>query len=563
MIGVIAAPSEHAAVREFFELFKTPWEFYRDAGYYDVVLCSGAGKVGEGGTSLLLHYAGRELGFDSEHGFQVVSRRNGGCVRWREGIRIPLYGESIAYLQCGGCDLVYDDSGEAAICSVESEGRQSVHIGYDLFQEIRFLLEQGQPVANACSPTLEFHIAVLRDLIVGNGIPLIEIPPVPSGHRFIACLTHDVDHPSIRRHSFDHTMAGFMYRATIGSLVHLVQGRGSFHNLWKNWTAVLRLPFVYLGLAKDFWAELDRYSGLDGKACSSFFVIPFKNDAGRTRLGSAPSHRAARYGAADIAGQIQRLLSAGCEVGLHGIDAWMDGARGREELEEIRRLTGAEDIGVRMHWLYFDRQSVVALEEAGACYDSTVGYNDAIGYRAGTTQIYKPLKATRLLELPLHIMDTALFYPAYLNLSPDEATEKVFSLIDNAVCWGGCLTVNWHDRSIAPERLWGDFYKSVIAELKSNGAWFATALNSVMWFQKRRSAAFEDVCWETGSARIKVPIDATDGLPDLQLRIHSRQGTQDMRLAGTLDGGLESAAGSCVTVPLHPQSIARGRVLAQ
>ena len=29
MIGVIADPAEHNVVREFFELFKTPWEFYR------------------------------------------------------------------------------------------------------------------------------------------------------------------------------------------------------------------------------------------------------------------------------------------------------------------------------------------------------------------------------------------------------------------------------------------------------------------------------------------------------------------------------------------------------
>ena len=29
MIGVIADPAEADVVREFFELFKTPWEFYR------------------------------------------------------------------------------------------------------------------------------------------------------------------------------------------------------------------------------------------------------------------------------------------------------------------------------------------------------------------------------------------------------------------------------------------------------------------------------------------------------------------------------------------------------
>ncbi len=116
-------------------------------------------------------------------------------------------------------------------------------------------------------------------------------------------------------------------------------------------------------------------------------------------------------------------MTAGCEVGLHGIDAWLDSSKGREELEEIRRLTGASEIGVRMHWLYYDQQSPVALEKAGAAYDSTIGYNETVGYRAGTTQAYKPLEATRLLELPLHVMDTALFYPRLSRAIPTRGED--------------------------------------------------------------------------------------------------------------------------------------------
>ncbi len=68
-------------------------------------------------------------------------------------------------------------------------------IGYDLFSEVHTLLVVGQPVLYAGIATLDLHIALLRDLIVGNGILLVEIPPVPDGFRFMACLTHDVDHP--------------------------------------------------------------------------------------------------------------------------------------------------------------------------------------------------------------------------------------------------------------------------------------------------------------------------------------------------------------------------------
>ena len=38
MIAVVANPEDHELVHEFFELFKTPWEFYRPEGQYEVAL---------------------------------------------------------------------------------------------------------------------------------------------------------------------------------------------------------------------------------------------------------------------------------------------------------------------------------------------------------------------------------------------------------------------------------------------------------------------------------------------------------------------------------------------
>ena len=63
--------------------------------------------------------------------------------------------------------------------------------------------------------------------------------------------------------------------------------------------------------------------------------------------------------------------------------------------------------------------------------------------------------------------------------------------IDRAAEFGGVLTFNWHDRSIAPERLWDGFYLKLLGELKSRGAWFATAAQTVSWFRNRRLAVVE------------------------------------------------------------------------
>lgn len=522
MIGVLADPSEHAVVREFFELFKTPWEFYRSGRQYDVLLCAGDGDVPRGAAKLVLIYSGQADG----------SPQAGQLLAYKEH-RIPVYGSCVAFDEQASGFLVEAESRRTVGYLEESIAR----IGYDLFHEVRFLLTKGQPVTHAAIPTLDLHIAMLRDLIVASGVGLVEIPPVPEGYQFIVCLTHDVDHPSIRSHKFDHTMFGFLYRAVVGSTLSFLRRRLSVRELIFNWAAAAKLPFVYLGLAKDFWREFGNgYRNIEKDVRSTFFVIPFKNRQG----SGAPKRRAARYGADDIADVIRGLQARGCEVALHGIDAWRDSSLGRNELEQIRRLTGASTIGVRMHWLYFDEQSPGTLEEAGADYDSTMGYNATVGYRAGTLQPYIPPGAARLLELPLHAMDTALFYPSYLGLSQPQAQQLLGEMTGNAVRLGGCFTINWHDRSISPERLWGACYQTLVEDLKDQRAWFATASEVVAWFRKRRSVVFETDSSAPDRVRARAAGDREDDLPGLLLRVHQEYGSRTNHTDTAFDERMET-----------------------
>ncbi len=521
MIGVIADSAEHGVIREFFELFKTPWEFYRSDRQYEVLLCSGDGEFDESTAKLVLIYASGSLAFDAVEKIEIVSRTSNRVLLYN-GVRIPIYGECVTFRENLPGLLMDEECRHAAMHQRQSSGRVVARVGYDLFNEIKILLTSGQPAVYADISTLDLHIALLRDLIIANEVPLIEVPPVPDGYRFITCLTHDVDHPSIRCHKWDHTMVGFLYRAVFGSLVNLLRRRITARDLFMNWAAALKLPFVYMGLAKDFWCGFDdRYLELEKGCYSTFFVILFKGNPGKDYHGSAPTFRAAGYGAQDIVETIGKLAAAGCEIGLHGIDAWLDSIDGQKELEEVRRITGAREIGVRMHWLYYDQQSAAALERAGAAYDSTVGYKETVGYRSGTTQAYKPLDVNRLLELPMHVMDTALFYPAYMGLSQAQASEILEQLVDTVSRLGGCMTVNWHDRSLSPERLWYACYRDLVEDLKSRGAWFATAGQAVSWFQKRRSVVFETDGAEPNTVHAKVMYLYEDTVPGLRLRTYN------------------------------------------
>ena len=521
MIGVAVNPTEQDVVAEFFELFKTPWEFCRNGGRYDVLVCTRR-QVPATTAKLVLLYSAETTEPDMQAGRAVKLWRGGAMLNW-EGRRIPVYGDAATFPGSPFAPVVEENSRGPATFAGRSGDRRMLRIGYDLFKEVSCLLETGQPAANAGSATLELHIALLRNLIVGSGIPVVEIPPVPDKHNFITCLTHDIDHPVLRNHWCDHTMAGFLYRATIGTAINVCRNRKSLKDLCTNWVAALKLPLVYLGVAKDFWRGFDRYVELEAGLTSTYFVIPTKNNPGRPVAGNGVSRRAARYDVTDVRPQLHNVISSGCEVGLHGIDTWADSAKGQEERARVTEVLGTTVTGVRMHWLFFDEKSPAVLERAGFSYDSTVGYNEAVGFRAGTTQAYKPLAAENLLELPLHVMDTALFYPRHLNLSEAKAERMVGKLIEDATEFGGALTFNWHDRSIAPERLWDGFYLKLLHKLKNRRAWFATADQAVSWFRKRRSAAIEVARTDGGGMRIKAKVKADDGLPGLRVRVHKPQ----------------------------------------
>ena len=518
MIGVAVDPAEQEAVAEFFELFKTPWEFHRDDGRYDVLICTCA-QVPPNAAKLVLLY-GAELAEPDQAPGLLGKSPGAGTILVYGDKRIPIYGTAVKFPGSRFAPVIEENSGEPATFANGSGNKTLLRIGYNLFTEVRHVLQTGQPAANAGNATLELHIALLRDLITKSGIPVVEIPPIPGGHSFIACLTHDIDNPVLRNHCCDHTMVGFLYRATIGTVIDVFRRRRSLKDLRVNWAAAFRLPLIYLGMAKDFWREFDHYVEMEAGLASTYFVIPTKNYPGRPVAGKLVSRRAVRYDVGDVRPQLQKIISSGCEVGLHGMDAWVDSTKGREERNRVAQTLDTTVTGVRMHWLFFDEASPAVLDQAGFEYDSTVGYNETVGYRAGTAQVYRPLGAANLFELPLHIMDTALFFPGFLGLSNAAAWRVVGRFIGDMGRFGGVLTINWHDRSIAPERLWDDFYLKLLRELKGRGAWFATARQAVSWFRKRRTAALDATLAEDGKMRIKASAGSDESVPGLRVRIY-------------------------------------------
>jgi hypothetical protein len=519
VIGVISKDAEVFAVCEVFQLFKTPWENYVTGHAYDLVITTTDEIPFDLESCPIVVYSSRSSRVDNQVEALAARTERGVWLQF-QGAEFPLYGDALLFHDAERPFLRSRGEGEIVGFETTDVSAPIVRVGYDLFQEVKFLLSTGQPSGNAHIPTLEFHISLLRNIMFKADISFVEMLPAPSGYEFIACLTHDVDFTGIREHKFDSTMWGFLYRALVGSVVNAAKGRETWSKCRQNWQSALSLPLVHLGLKDDFWLEFDRFMEIEKDLGSTFFFIPFKNRPGTRGSDAAPRRRAAKYDLLKIKDKILDLVNNGCEVGLHGIDAWQDPGMGRTEQSRIREITQQPEIGVRMHWLYFDENSPGVLEDAGFSYDSTFGYNDAIGFRGGTAQVHGMASANSLLELPLSLQDTALFYPDRMNLSEAKAMDACRHLIRQTVRFGGVLTINWHTRSLSPERLWGGFYGKLLEEIQKYHVWFTTAQDAANWFRTRRALRFEQVKFMSDGLQLRIAGAVPNGQPSFVMRVH-------------------------------------------
>lgn len=109
-----------------------------------------------------------------------------------------------------------------------------------------------------------------------------------------------------------------------------------------------------------------------------------------------------------------------------------------------------------------------ALLNAGIRHDYTLGYADAIGFRAGiaTPFPWYDLEAettTKLMMHPFQVMDVAL--KTYLKLPPEAAVLAVRNLIEQTKAVGGTFSTIWHNSSLSHLdgwQAWRPVYETIL-----------------------------------------------------------------------------------------------------
>jgi hypothetical protein len=266
----------------------------------------------------------------------------------------------------------------------------------------------------------------------------------PERKPFRVKLSHDMDElgiPFLLRSSVAHSLLRRNPKATFQDFLSLVTQQNP----------------VYLQVVLQL-AELSVEHGLD----SAFYWKA--NGATKFDSGYDPEN-------AKIKSVIRSLKENGFECGVHpGYDTFRSPEKLCAEIKRLRQSIGPDRMGGRQHYLRWLPETWRDWETCGLAYDSSVGFADRIGFRAGTCVPYRPWlwaenREARILEIPLLVMDRTLAY--YMKLSPQESFLRVMECMERCRAVGGVFTMLWHNEALI-DPAYGDLYLRLLRELANS-----------------------------------------------------------------------------------------------
>ncbi len=202
-------------------------------------------------------------------------------------------------------------------------------------------------------------------------------------------------------------------------------------------------------------------------ARSTFFVMAANGDRAD---GAAPDGHDGLHPELVVA-----LAAAGAEVGLHGS---YPAAEDLDRLAHERALLAQLDgplIGHRYHRLRVDpHRNLAPLARLGFRYDTTLGFPDALGFRAGIAHPFRPWDAARerpadLVELPLAVMDETLAGEDRERDPAAVARPRLLALLDRAAEYGGGFAILWQPLDGQGTRDWDRLYFELLEAVHERG----------------------------------------------------------------------------------------------
>ncbi len=336
------------------------------------------------------------------------------------------------------------------------------------------------------TPWVNLSVAALRRRLdaaaAARGATLERVPRWKGGARFAVALSHDVDDVLLRSARQALRLLG------TGRSPRSYGVRGGLTALARALVPGGRDPYAQF----ERWAEEESRRGFR----STFFVFARPQRAHEFDATYVLSDRVPFEGRRPRVGTMFRALAgAGFEVGLHGsYESWRDPEALAGQREALAAATGQTVVSTRQHFLRLDVGATWAAQRsAGFTTDATLGYNEAVGFRAGIAAPFKPWIAgagagaggADLLEVPLTLMDGALFRG--MGLDRDAAIARTLAHLEAVEAAEGMAGLLWHPNAAAEPHFpgWWDCFVAALDHLATRGAWVTSVGEIAAWWRER------------------------------------------------------------------------------
>jgi len=399
-----------------------------------------------------------------EHRPQVVESRGIPMVCWGDAPDVPVHGNRIQFDIARSTAFWLTLEGEHDAAQRDEHGRV---LGPDSLPGTCGLLNK---------PPIHRYADLLGELLRERGVEVAPMPRWPNGARYAVALTHDVDLPE--RPSRGRVLLGEWWRGVPRSrreaywdLRSTIRSCGFYNSCLAPATRRREWDFPLI-------CDLERRHRLR----SAFYFAVVHRDAGH-RCDVTYDVRQRRYRRL-----FRRLRTDGWEVGLHASYRTRLGTPTIVEQMQTLGAAGSGPVaGVRHHYLQIDRtdptRSLLEHSDADLMYDTSIGFNDCPGFRAGIALPYRPYDADRMearvfVELPMTLADMHL-------PRGDEAAaiQEVSDHLDRVRSLGGLAVLNWHVGHWHTDPAWRAAYVAACERLSHDGeAWIATPHEIARWW---------------------------------------------------------------------------------
>jgi hypothetical protein len=228
--------------------------------------------------------------------------------------------------------------------------------------------------------------------------------------------------------------------------------------------------------------------------CVSSFYFLYETAPSRLTNRSSWRHLGRKYNFSDkpVTQLIRALAGQGFEVGLHGsFHSYIDLNLLQKEKAYLESFLQITVRGCRQHNLNLSIPETWRIQDqVGLMYDTTLGFNDCVGFRWGTCLPFHPYdpslkKHLNLLEIPLVIEDLPFFLETDRNAT-------FLTLCSEVARNQGVLTLLWHHNVVNPYEYpgWGVEYEKMIDYVTKKDAWVTSGLNIAQWWTEREKAQY-------------------------------------------------------------------------